>query len=157
MNTSVQPNSRRSSIYINTFYLLEIYMCKEVGVSSRSPFTLFSLECMLGFRDGRPTSLPLQPAWIGHPAHSTTFPLGLTTWNERETMLIDDHQNENDWAIRPADGFDAAMCSECKMILPLKNFRRTLSRAQAKAWGYEGNHRYETHSKLCLQIGRAHV
>lgn len=61
-------------------------------------------------------------------------------------LLIDDRQ---EWAERPAAGFDAGLCANCREIKPIRAFRRTLSRAQARAWGYEGNHRYETHSKLC--------
>lgn len=61
-------------------------------------------------------------------------------------LLIDDRQT---WAERPAAGFDAGLCTNCREIKPIRAFRRTLSRAQAKVWGYEGNHRYETTSKLC--------
>ncbi len=57
--------------------------------------------------------------------------------------------NRQDWVVRPAQGFDAGLCTSCREIKPIKAFKRTLTRAQAKAWGYAGNHRYETISKLC--------
>lgn len=65
-------------------------------------------------------------------------------------MLIEDFTIENDWVIQPVQGTDAALCPKCQMVLPLKKFRRSLSRAQVKAWGYQGGYKYETHSRFCV-------
>jgi hypothetical protein len=66
-----------------------------------------------------------------------------------EDFTIETDADGNDWVLRPAKGFSAGLCTSCGMILPMAKFRRTLSKKWAKSRGYNGDYRYETHSKLC--------
>jgi len=51
--------------------------------------------------------------------------------------------------LSPAPGTHAAMCATCKSIKPLAEFKRRLSRAQARARGYAGNVPVEIESSMC--------
>ena len=54
-----------------------------------------------------------------------------------------------DHYLSPAPGTHAAMCATCKSIKPLAEFKRNLSRAQARARGYSGNAPVEIESSMC--------
>lgn len=55
----------------------------------------------------------------------------------------------SDHYLAPAPGTKAAMCAVCKQIKPLAEFKRDLSRAQARARGYSGNASVEIESSMC--------
>jgi hypothetical protein len=55
----------------------------------------------------------------------------------------------SDHYLSPAPGIKAAMCATCKSIKPLAEFKRRLSRAQARARGYSGSVILEIESSMC--------
>lgn len=55
----------------------------------------------------------------------------------------------SDHYLSDAPGTKAALCVACKQIKPLAEFKRYLSRAQARARGYSGNARVEIESSMC--------
>jgi hypothetical protein len=63
------------------------------------------------------------------------------------TLLLE--QTMENHYLSPAPGTHAAMCATCKSIKPLAEFKRHLSRAQARARGYAGNVPVEIESSMC--------
>jgi hypothetical protein len=55
----------------------------------------------------------------------------------------------SDHYLSPVPGIKAAMCATCRSIKPLAEFKRYLSRAQARARGYSGNANVEIESSMC--------
>jgi hypothetical protein len=55
----------------------------------------------------------------------------------------------SDHYLSPAPGIKAAMCATCRSIKPLAEFKRKLSRAQARSRGYSGNVLLEIESSMC--------